>query len=256
MKTCVYADVLVYCIFDNDFNCYPFIYFRVRKCEEKKYALDMDEEGDYDIKDFNISPRALATMRHFNTVELPPAFIHSLDSATRTKGVKYLKCEAFKLQNTFPNNIALLSGNRVMFCIDFHEHIVDSELSTFSLEGFVFSSVRPAFSEPESSAQIGLFKVSKLDLTKIHSESGINLESKCFIFPRGADVQLRPTPEIDPLPEELRSTVKSYVLASDAHAKEAAKCSIFRECTILSNPWDYWWVHSIVIPGRYPNFGQ
>ena len=218
--------------------------------------MDLDEAEDHEIPDFNLSPRVLAAMRHFDSIELPPAFVHEIVKATRTKGVKALKCDAFALQNTFPNNIALLSGNRVMFCIDFHEHKVDDEHSTFSLEGFVFSRVQEAFSEPESSAQIGLFKVMNLDLSNIDIVSAMQLESKCFIFPRGAEVSVRPRPETNPLPEKLRDLVKSFVLASDSSSKDSAKNSIFRESANLVNEFDYWWVHSIVIPGRYPNFGQ
>lgn len=209
-----------------------------------------------EIRDYNLSPRALAAMRHFDSIELPPAFIHSLGNAPRAKGVKYLQCEGFRLYNTFPNNIALLSGNRVMYCVDFHESHADETNSTFTLEGFLFSQVDPAFKSPESSAKIGFFIVKHLACNELTVESAMKLESKCFIFPRGSDIQLRPNPETDPMPQTLAPLIKSYVVASDECEKSAVKQAFVREFENVTFSLDYWWVHSIVVPGRFPNFGQ
>lgn len=232
---------------------------RNRFLEKKKFIMSLNEDGE-GLTDLNLSPMALATMRHFGTIELPPSFVHSLQPAPRSKGVKFLKCEAFRLYNTFPNNIALLTGNRVMYCIDLREEQVDVDDTKFYIEGFMFSTVKPAFREPESSAQIGFFKVSNLICNEMFSESSVNLVSKCFVFPRGRDMNLRPTPETDPLPQILRPLVKSYVIACDGDNKEAMKNTIFSESsnvlTDITVGSDYWWVQSIAIPGRYPNYGQ
>lgn len=225
----------------------------MRFCEEKKYSLDLDEDT-LEVRDYSLSARALAAMRHFDSIELPPAFIHSVVNAPRAIGVKYLQCEAFKLSNTFPNNIALLSGNRVMYCIDFNECNVDTTLPTFTLEGFIFGHIEPAFRKPVSSSKIGLFQVSKLSCSQVTVVSAMDLQSKCFIFPRGADPQ-RPNPENDPLPKSFETLIRSYVLSRESE-KDAFKSAFARESRNVAHTTDYWWVHSIVVPGRFPNFGQ
>lgn len=206
-------------------------------------------------------------MKHYNTIELPPAFVHAVEDAPRVKGVKYMKCEAFVLENVYPNNICLLTGNRVMFCIDFiHQTQGDQRqgdqsqgenaVTSFFLEGFIFRKTEPAFLEPESSAQIGLFRVSNLDCGHVEKVTPVQLVSKCFIFPRGADTLLRPAPDIDPMPKCIGDTIKRYVLEQNGPEKERLKqCIRDESCRAPHSP-DYWWVHSIAIPGRFPNVGQ
>lgn len=232
---------------------------RNRAVEQKKYTLDLDEES-LEVRDFNLSPRAVATMRHYNTVELPPAFVHAVEDAPRVKGVKYMKCEAFVLENVYPNNICLLTGNRVMFCIDFISQNQgargENADKLFFLEGFIFRKIEPAFLEPESSAQIGFFRASNLDCGHVEKVTPVQLVSKCFIFPRGADPHLRPMPDIDPLPTSMGDTIKRYVLEqSDTEKEHLRRCIREESCRAPQSP-DYWWVHSIAIPGRFPNVGQ
>lgn len=238
------------------FNFTMPLLYRNRALEQKKYTLDLDQET-LDVRDFNLSPRALAAMHHFQAVELPPAFVHSVHMAPRRRGVKYMKCEAFRLDNEFPNNICLLTGNRVMYCIDFQSSSDDAGAvgNKFSIEGFIFGKIKPAFLSPESSARIGFFWVSHLDFSKIQSVSAVDLVSKCFIFPRGADLISRPEPDIDPLPIRIHAKIKSYVL-SDGVTKEMFRASICEESRCSQQSPDYWWVHSLIIPGRFPNFAQ
>lgn len=93
---------------------------RNRYLELQKYSLDLDENGD--VKDFTIDERHVAVMRKTGRIELPESYIKGIRTIARTGETgKELVCRAYDISNKWPNNIALLRHQKVLYCIDFHE---------------------------------------------------------------------------------------------------------------------------------------
>ena len=103
--------------------------------ELQKYSLDLDWGGD--LQDFNITEREVAAMRATGRIELPPSFIKQIKPLPKTKFGKELVCEGYNITNTWPNNVVLLTGKQVMYCVDFYEEEdpVNKGFSKFFLSG-------------------------------------------------------------------------------------------------------------------------
>lgn len=250
---------------DTCFPLLPSFLVRNRSCEKKKYLLPFEGDTSGVLK-FSLSAEALAAMRHYQCIELPPAFVHALTWSSKSSE-KHLHCQAFDITDTFPNNICLLENDVVMYCVDFEEVKVDGdEIAThYELKGFCFKSVEPAFKEPVSSAKIGFFKAKHIDFGEVRSFRAKSLVSKCFVF---SDYKRAPSSTgrqedaaLDPIPtnvaerlrdfrREKRECERNVILEEIRNAYSAF------EKVHVSYVHDFWWVHSIVVPGRFPNIGQ
>ena len=167
-----------------------------------------------------------------------------------------MNCEGFKITNKFPNNICLLAGNRVMYVIDFEieSDIRDRLLDKYFLIGFLFECTESAFNVPSSSSRIGFFKASRLDVCEIHRVQSSELQSKCFIFPRGK-YEGKPEPSVNPLPQSFAQVVRDYVSADAVERFPLLSAIRFEgvkhKTSDASFRFDYWWIHSLIVPGRF-----
>lgn len=202
-------------------------------------------------------------MKATGNVELPPSFIHRILQVNRFE--QELVCDGFKISSKFPNNIVLLTGKRAMYCISFSEETSGEgptvTSSRFYLYGFIFGRLRPQWVSPCSSARIGYYLGDRLKSSNLVKVTGMELVSKCFIFARDPYNLLRPFPEIDPLPPKMRPVLRAYNECRDEGEVEILKESL----SILGKRFmkedqgfnlDYWWIMSIVVPGRYTNHFQ
>jgi hypothetical protein len=238
---------------DHIFHCVC----RNRYQELMKFNLDINLDGE--IEDFGITPREVAVMRKTGTIELPPAFIHGVRPANLHKQV--LICDRFLVTNTYPNNIVLLTGNRVMYCISFAEEKFagDEHARRYYLTGFVFSRLIPAWVDPCLSSRIGLNLASLLDVTTCVTVTGMELVSKCFSFCRGETTTFEPL--IDPCPPSVLQILRHWQRARTFEARQIlakgmkAAGNRFRALEV-SYSLDYWWVWSLIVPGRYTNHFQ
>jgi hypothetical protein len=94
-------------------------------------------DWDGDLQDFNITEREVAMMRATDRIELPPSFIKHIREQPRTRFGKELVCQGYTIENRWPNNVVLLTGNRVLYCTDFHQEDdeVNGSLTKFYLTG-------------------------------------------------------------------------------------------------------------------------
>lgn len=233
--------------------------FRNRYCELKKYILPLNEDGD--LQDFSITPREIATMKACGSLELPPSFVRGIRESPKFKYKRELVCASFKVGNTSPENIVLLTDNRVMYCTHFkEEHDPQDEYSShFTLEGYLFKSVKPAWVHPCSSERIGYFIVSKIDLSNIVSISAMDLVSKCLLLPREPSIE-RSVPESFPVPVAFLALNRGFVAAECRQSRELfiAKMKIFAEefKSQDSYRFDFFYAESLHMPGRHRNFFQ
>jgi hypothetical protein len=235
-----------------------YYYYRNRFEELKRYFLDLDEYGD--VKDFHITPRQVACMKATGSIELPPSFIHGIFQVDRW--TQELVCDRFKVSSQFPNNIVLLTGNRVMYCTAFSQETdaKDEHALRFYLQGYLFKGVNPCFYDPCSSSRIGWVHADRLDASNSVMVTGMELVGKCFVHARGHDAG-RPEPAIDPLGTDVKFHLRQFQASRDVteydHLLESVANAWKRfKATDNSYGLDYWWVQSLVLPGRYTNHFQ
>jgi hypothetical protein len=220
----------------------------------------LDEDGE--LLDFEISPRELALMRKIDSIELPPSFIKKIHKSPKFKTRQSLVCEGFIVTNTFPNNICLLTGNRVIYCTNFSEvqDPEDKNNVNFFMEGFLFKSKKPFWTYPDSSFRIGFVKASKIDLKTSVKISGLDLVGKCFCFKSGKSIS-RETPEFDPVPAKFLELVVAANQArtmQQALALEKKMLQFAEDFEVQSESFkrDAWWVESLIVPGKHTNYFQ
>lgn len=147
-----------------------------------------------------------------------------------------------------------------MYVVDMAEetHVLDHDVKRHYLTGYLFGKVEPAFTHPESSARIGFYKVSQLDFNSMVTISTVELESKCFISTRGQYPNW-PPPQVDPVPGTMVDHIKSYIEEpNDSDVEEIRKLGLelanadFGPYSFQPFHCDYWWVHSLEVPGRHP----
>lgn len=216
------------------------------------------------MKTYKANPREIFVMRASQSVELGPSYVRGIMSIQRSAYKKLLVCEGFKVANFFQNNIVLLTGNRAMYCTDFKEEESEAEgekgMSRFFLHGFLFETVKDVWDEPCSSARIGLFHVSRLDLSQIVIVSAMDLVSKCFFSVRGHGPGKKPAK--DPIPGGNCSVIfRQYQESRDETIRQGHLDRFYAEALHhrLMNPEyvkEYWWIWSIVQPGHFPNYFQ
>lgn len=228
--------------------------------EKNEYVLDIDEKTQK-VRTYNADPREIWVMRASDSVEMSPSYVKSLE---RLRGRhKLLICEGFRIKTYWHNNIALLTGDRVLYCTDFTEVASPKEpgMSRFHLTGFMFNTVKPSWEGfPCSSRRIGFFKVSQLDLSEAVTVSAMDLVSKCFVF-ACKNVPYRQKRSLDPMPPSFAAIYKQFSKAGEGKRRNDLSDELARKAHELkhSDPsycHDYWWIESIAIPGRFPNFYQ
>lgn len=227
--------------------------------EVRKYKLDVDRNGE--VFDFTLTPRIVACMKATQRIQLPPAFIHNIRTVNRFE--TELVCEAFTISNQYPNNIVVLSGDRVMYCVSFSQESVENDdlASRFYLKGFIFQKVTPQWWDPCPSSRIGNYFAEALDVTALVSVSAMDLVSKAFISARGPDEMKRPFPQTDPLPARLHPILRQFQSTDDLGERKVLMQSlrvVSKDCRAKDPGYalDYWWVNSMFVPGRFPNHGQ
>jgi hypothetical protein len=151
-----------------------------------------------------------------------------------------------------------------MYCTNVTEEESEDEaekgMSRFFLHGFMFETVKDVWDEPCSSARIGLFHVSRLDLSQIVKVSAMDLVSKCFFSVRGHGPGEKPAKE--PIPEgNCKVIFRQYEESRDENIRKGHLDRFYAEAQHhrTTNPdyvKEYWWVWSIVQPGRFPNYFQ
>lgn len=200
-------------------------------------------------------------MKATGRIELPPSFIHRIRRVNKFE--KELVCEGFRLSNQFPNNIAVLTGQRVLYCVSFAEEKEEGSehASRFFMSGFIFDTLKPQWWQPGSSFRLGNYHAFSLNLSTLATVTGMELTSKAFIFPRGPDTSSRPFPATDPLPTNVQPLIRQYqsMDVADDRAILLESIKILGKRFKNSDPGyllDYWWVNSLVIPGRYTNHFQ
>lgn len=224
--------------------------------------MDIDPE-DAVVKTYKSDPREVFVMRATKSVELAPSYVRGIRGIHGSDIKQEMVCEGFPIRNHYCNNIVLLTGDRVMYCVNFQEfessNPAEKGMSRFGLKGFFFDCVKPVWEEPTSSARIGLFHVSKLNLFNLHSVSAMDLVSKCFISVRGHKPGERVA--VDPLPADYAVILRQYQESRDEKTLDAvgtklrAEAARYKSCD-PSYLTDYWWVQSIVQPGHYTNYFQ
>ena len=242
---------------------------RNRTLEKTEYGLDIDDRTQT-VRIYEADQREIWVMRKTGQVELSPSYIRGIQELQG--GHKLLVCEGFDIRTSFPNNVVLLTDDRVLYCTDFTEHESATEpgMSRFGLSGFFFKTVKPAWDDhPCSSARIGFFKVSQIELSEVVTVSGMDLVGKCFVSVRGDDPDKKPVK--NPVPGSFDVMYRQFLKTSERfkekktnEAREMVE-QIGQQLLLeahqmkVSDPsylYAYWWVHCINIPGRFPNIFQ
>lgn len=197
----------------------------------------MNDEAE--IETFEYNPRALSFMRKNLTTELPPQFPLKLRGTQYRRSRQYLECYGFRLENEFPNNVALLTTGEVILCVEFREPEVPGD--GYILTGLCFKDIKPLYEEPINSTVLGLHTVHTIQFLKKNYSSNL-LVSKCFCFAHPKNI------DVNPVPECLNSYL--YKSSSEKFHEEATKWTHSEEgsSTMSSNKWD---VYSLIIPGRH-----
>lgn len=181
-------------------------------------------------------------IRH-KTTEMPPQMVKSLEGTRYKRQRQYLKCEGFVLENTFPNNIALMKNGDIVYCTSFREPI--QPFDPFTVSGLRFSDKESVFTDPMDSADIGMFSVRPVRSSKIKNYSSDDLVSKCFIFPH--PVEDDEDLEVDPIPQALIDILET------SYDEFRRQFEIFKltEIGIRHQSLNKWDVTSIEVPGRH-----
>jgi len=153
-------------------------YYRNRFTERSKYGLPLNDRGEYE--DVQLSKRAIAYMKRYNTLELPPQFVHRIRYTSYRSQRKYLECEGFTLANDYKNNVALMQNGDVIYCVDFLEP--DTPFGPHTIIALKFKQSVPWFHTPCDSSLVGLVTVSQLRFEK-KPFSSFDVVSQVFTFP-------------------------------------------------------------------------
>lgn len=212
----------------------------------RKYLLPHDQNAE--LVDFRVSERNMKWMMEKKTTELPPQAVKMLRGTKHKRERQYLTCEGFVLENTFPNNIAVMKGGSILYCTAFREP--EDPVDPYFVTGLLFLERKPMFTVPMDSSRIGLFTVKHLDSSKFITFSADDIVSKCFIFahPRPAiDSGIDTEFEVDPVPEFLKSFLAT------CKTQFSAEFEIFNasEEGVLHKAVSMWDVLSIEVPGRH-----
>lgn len=200
-------------------------------------------------------------MKETQQIELPPSFIHRVVQVSRHE--QSLVCDRFTLSSKFPNNIVLLTGNRIMYCTAFSEERFTGDVHArrYYMTGFIFSSVRSVWFDPCESSRIGLNFASRLGFEFV-TVTGMELVGKCFIHARALTPPDRLfEPLVDPCPPEIQPVLRQWresrtVEARTSFSEEILSLAMKYKAIGVSCALDYWWVWSLIVPGRYTNHFQ
>ena len=186
-----------------------------------------------------LSERALWYMRKYETLELPPQFVHGIRTSTYRRTRQYMDCQGFVLWSEFPNNIAMMQNGDVIYCLEFL--VPEEKFGPYSIIGLRFNNYKSWFNRPIDSKSIGLVKVSNLQFEKTKFSCD-DLVSQCFIFALPKNISSHPLPT---------AQLKNAVHKSSDVLRTVGARFILSEGGIGHYSNDKWDIASKEVPGRH-----